>query len=109
MSQHERNHMKLECPVCSRKYITDKLFAHVKACETRAEEMAKGCPDCDKVFNLQTISSSGYELFKDHIENAHKTILCEICGTPYAGKEELKDHMMFWNLGIRMALLWETF
>ena len=56
-------------------------------CQKQAEEIAKGCPGCGKVFTC------GYKNFKKHIRVQHKPILCEICGVSCLGKKLLDEHL----------------
>ena len=58
----------------------------VLECEKELQEMAQGCPACDRVFDKKTRNYSDY---KKHIASV---ISCEICGENYHGIKGLYEH-----------------
>ena len=55
--------------------------------------MKKGCPKCDRVFDVKRVKNFHYKEFKKHIAKAHEPIVCELCGESFNGKPGLKNHM----------------
>ena len=92
LSLDEKENMRWKCPFCPRKYLYQKIWMHMQKCEKEADEMAKGCPKCDKIYEKKHKRS--YILFKKHISQPHPAIKCRICCDTFEDKKSHDEHFL---------------
>ena len=68
----------------------------VTECEKEAEEMAKGCPRCDKIFDkMNHKRGNSYSYFKKHISEPHQAMKCTKCSETFSDKKSHDEHIDF--------------
>ena len=51
--ESERKNIEFVCPICKDKYKQNRILPHLQYCEFQADEIAKGCPHCEKTFKTE--------------------------------------------------------
>ena len=51
--ESERTNIEFVCPICKDKYKQNRILPHLQYCEFQADEIAKGCPHCEKTFKTE--------------------------------------------------------
>ena len=90
--------IKKQCVHCEQSFFGWKIVSHLEICE----ELKKGCPKCNKVFDSKGLNGRG--ILRKHIKNCQsienqKSILCELCGKSSANKRANTEHMKEFHIG----------
>ena len=64
LTHKEKDEKMWSCPICTKKFrgtIGRGILFHLQTCESKLEKMTKGCPQCDRVFDVKIITESSYQ------------------------------------------------